>query len=81
MASDNMQFHFNFQQQHDNEGTGKAPRHEGVWGSGCRDPRFLDLDIRWWSLVVSFTPLPLYSRYLPDRRLGGPHSDTGDMEK
>jgi hypothetical protein len=21
----------------------KYPTHDGVWGSGCRDPRFLDL--------------------------------------
>jgi hypothetical protein len=35
--------------------------HEGVWGSGCIDPRFLELGISWrW--VVSFTPRPLYPR-------------------
>jgi hypothetical protein len=33
--------------------------HEGVWGSGCIDPYFLDLGTSWrW--VVSFTPLLLY---------------------
>jgi hypothetical protein len=27
-----------------------APCHEGVWGSGCIDPRFLDLSTSWrWS--------------------------------
>jgi hypothetical protein len=41
--------------------TNKAPRHEDVWGSGCIDPRFLDLGTSWrW--VVSFTPRPLYPR-------------------
>jgi hypothetical protein len=35
--------------------------HEGVWGSGCIDPHFLDLGTSWrW--VVSFTPLSLYPR-------------------
>jgi hypothetical protein len=33
----------------------RALSHEGVWGSGCIDPRFLDLDISWRS-VVSITP-------------------------
>jgi hypothetical protein len=52
-----------------------ALRHGGVLGSGCIDPRFLDLgtSLRW---VVSFTPRPLYSRgksswYPVDRGLGG----------
>jgi hypothetical protein len=56
-------------------------RHEGVWGSRCIDPQFLDLSFncRW---VVSFTPLPLYHRgkgprYPLDRRLGGPQSQPG----
>jgi hypothetical protein len=36
-------------------------RHEDVWGSGCRDPSFLNLCTNWrW--VVSFTPRPLYPR-------------------
>jgi hypothetical protein len=58
-----------------------ALRHEGVWGSGSIDPRFLDLGISWiW--VVSFTPLLLYprgksSRYPLDRRLGVPQSQYG----
>jgi hypothetical protein len=58
-----------------------ALRHEGVWGSGCIDPHFLDLGTSWrW--VVSFTPLPLYPRgksprYPLDRRLGGPQSQSG----
>jgi hypothetical protein len=58
--------------------TNSALRHEGVWGSGCINPNFLDLGTSWrW--VVSFTPLPLYPRgksprYPLDRRLGGPQS-------
>jgi hypothetical protein len=36
-----------------------AVYHEGVCGSGCIGPHFLDLDTSWrW--VVSFTPRPLY---------------------
>jgi hypothetical protein len=27
--------------------TKQALRHEGVWGSGCRAPRFLDLGTSW----------------------------------
>jgi hypothetical protein len=56
----------------------KVKLFEGVWGSGCIDPYFLDLRTSWrW--VVSFTPLPLYpqgksSRYPLDRRLDGPQS-------
>jgi hypothetical protein len=35
--------------------------YEGVWGSGCIDPHFIDLSISWrW--VVSFTPRSLYPR-------------------
>jgi hypothetical protein len=37
----------------------KAQRHEDVWGSGCVDPRFLDLGTSW-RRMVSFTPQPLY---------------------
>jgi hypothetical protein len=33
-------------------------RHEGVWGSGCIDPHFLDLG-NSWGYAVSFTPRPL----------------------
>jgi hypothetical protein len=33
-------------------------RHEGVRGSGCIDPRFLDLGVSWRG-VVSFTLRPL----------------------
>jgi hypothetical protein len=49
-----------------------------VWGSGCIDPRFLDLGTSW-RLMVSFKPRPLYPRgkshrYPLDRRLGGPQS-------
>jgi hypothetical protein len=63
--------------------TNYALRHEGVWGSGCIDPHFLDLGTSWrW--VVSFTPLPLYPRekslrYSFDRRLGGPQSRSGRL--
>jgi hypothetical protein len=27
--------------------TNQALRHEGVWGSGCLDPQFLDLGTSW----------------------------------
>jgi hypothetical protein len=37
----------------------QALHHEDVWGSGCIDPRFVDLGTSWrW--VVSFTPLLHY---------------------
>jgi hypothetical protein len=58
--------------------TNQALLHEGVWGSGCIDPYFLDLGTSWrW--VVSFAPWPLYPRgkrprYPLERRLGGPQS-------
>jgi hypothetical protein len=57
---------------------------EGVWGSGCIDPHFLDLGTSWrWA--VSFTPLLLYPRgksprYPLDRRLGGPQIWSGQHE-
>jgi hypothetical protein len=41
--------------------TNKAHRHEGVWGSRCIDPHFLDLGTSCKG-VVSFTPRPLYPR-------------------
>jgi hypothetical protein len=50
-------------------------------GSECIDQYFLDLGTSWrW--VVNFTPRPLYPRgrsprYLLDRRLGGPQSQSG----
>jgi hypothetical protein len=48
--------------------TNLALRHEGVWGSWCIDPHFLDLSTSWrW--MVSFTPLPLY----PSERAPGTH--------
>jgi hypothetical protein len=55
-----------------------APCHEGIWGCGCKDPHFLDLDTSW-RLVASFMPLPLYPQgnspgYTLDRRLGGTQS-------
>jgi hypothetical protein len=59
--------------------------HEGIWGSGCIYPHFLDLGTSWrW--VVSFTPWPLYTRgkspqYSLDRRLGGPQSRSGRREE
>jgi hypothetical protein len=38
-----------------------APRHEGVWRSGCITHAFFDLGTRWrW--VNSFTPRPLYPK-------------------
>jgi hypothetical protein len=39
--------------------TNEAVRHEDVWGSGCIDPRFLDLGTSW-RRMVSFTPRSLY---------------------
>jgi hypothetical protein len=49
-------------------------------GSGCIAPYFLDLSTSWrW--VVSFTPRPLYPRYPLYRRLGGPQSQSGWLEK
>jgi hypothetical protein len=64
----------------------EALRHEDVWGSGCIDPRFLDLGTSWrW--LVRFTSRSLYPRgksprYPLDRRLGGPQSRSGhDVEK
>jgi hypothetical protein len=65
--------------------TNKAILYEGMGESGCIDPHFLDLSTSWrW--VVTFTFRPLYPwgkspRYLSDRRLGGPQSWSGDMEK
>jgi hypothetical protein len=42
--------------------TNQALRYEGVWGSWCIDPHFLDLGTGWrW--VVSFTPRPLYQSH------------------
>jgi hypothetical protein len=60
--------------------TNQALSHEGVWGSGCKDPRLPVLGTSWW--VVSFIPRPLYPRgispwYPLDRRLGGPQSRSG----
>jgi hypothetical protein len=54
----------------------EAPRHEGVRGNGCIDPRILDLGIRW-KLVDSVTLRPLYPwgkspRYPLENRLRGP---------
>jgi hypothetical protein len=55
------------------------------WGSGGIAPRALDLSTRWrW--VVSFMPRPLYprsksSRFLLNRRLGGPQSRSGRVGK
>jgi hypothetical protein len=53
-------------------------------GSGCIEPRLLDLGTSW-RRVVSFTPRPLYSggkspQYQLDRRLGGPHCRSGHGE-
>jgi hypothetical protein len=50
-----------------------ALHHEGVWRSGCIDPRFLDFGTSWrW--VVSFTARPPYPRYPLGRRLSGRQS-------
>jgi hypothetical protein len=54
---------------------------KAYWGSGGIAPRIPDLGTRW-RRVVSFTPLPLYSKgkspWCPfDRRLGGPQSRSG----
>jgi hypothetical protein len=39
--------------------TNEVLRHEGVWGRGCIDPRFLDLGTCWrW--VVSFAPQSIF---------------------
>jgi hypothetical protein len=47
---------------------GKALRHEGVWGSGCIDPAFLDLGTSWrW--MVSSCP----GRFTPAERVNGTH--------
>jgi hypothetical protein len=60
-------------------------RREGVWGSGCIDPRFLDLDTSWrW--VVGLTTLPLHPRgksprYPLDMRLGGPQNRYGPRKE
>jgi hypothetical protein len=60
---------------------GIALRHDDVWGSGCIDPRILDLGTSWrW--VITFTPQLLYSRgkslwYTSDRRLDGPQNRSG----
>jgi hypothetical protein len=52
---------------------GKTVCHEGVWGNGCTDPRFLDLGTCWrW--VVSFKLRPLYTRYPLNRRLSRPQN-------
>jgi hypothetical protein len=48
----------------------RAPRHEGVLGSGRTAPRILDPGIRWW-WVVSFTP---WWPYPPGK---GPLAPTG----
>jgi hypothetical protein len=61
--------------------TNQALHHEGVWGSGCIDPRFLHPGASWrW--VVSFTPRPIYLRrksplYPLYRRLGGSRNRSG----
>jgi hypothetical protein len=57
-----------------------ALRHEGVWGSGCIDPHFLDLGTSWRG-VVSFSPRSLNPRYPLDSRLGGPQNRSGRREE
>jgi hypothetical protein len=51
-------------------------RHEDVWGSGCRDPHFLELGTSWKS-VVRFTPRGKSPRYSLDRRLDEARSRYG----
>jgi hypothetical protein len=46
--------------------------HENIWGSGCIDPRILDLGTSW-SWVISFTSRPLY----PGERVPGNHRTGG----
>jgi hypothetical protein len=60
-----------------------APRHEVILGNGNIAPRILDLGTLWWRWVVSFTPRPLNPQgkspsYPLDRKLGGPHSRSGN---
>jgi hypothetical protein len=59
---------------------GKVVPVQGMWGSGCIDPRFLDLGTSS-RRVVSFTLRPLYPRgkspkYILDSRLGGPQNQS-----
>jgi hypothetical protein len=63
-----------------------ALRHEGVWASGCIDPRSLNLATSWrW--VVSFMSRPLYPRGPPPPTthwIGGwvgPRTGLDGMEK
>jgi hypothetical protein len=60
--------------------TNQALCHEGVWGSGCIDPHFLDLG-SCWRWVVTFTyllsPRGKSSRYPFDRRLNGTQNPCG----
>jgi hypothetical protein len=63
----------------------EALHHEDVWGSGCIDPRTLDLDTSWES-VVKFMRRSLYPRgknplYPLDARLSGPQSRSGRRRK
>jgi hypothetical protein len=65
--------------------TNLALRHEGVCGSGCTDPHYLDLGTSW-RRVVSFTLLPLYSRERAPGTYGiggwvGPTAGLDDLEK
>jgi hypothetical protein len=60
---------------------------KAYFGNGSIPPHILDLD-NGWIWAVSFTPRPLYPQgkspgYPLDRRLGGPHSQSGrsDEEK
>jgi hypothetical protein len=65
--------------------TDSALPHKGMWGSGYRDPRFLDQGTSW-RRVVSFTPLPLYPREKSSgthciERWVGLKAGINDMEK
>lgn len=53
---------------------------EDEWGSGCIDPRCLDIGTSW-RRVVNVTSQSLYLRYSVYRRLFGPRAGFDDMKK
>jgi hypothetical protein len=44
-------------------------------------PRHYEVLLHSWRWVVTFTPRPLYPRYILDRRLGGPQNQSGRREE
>jgi hypothetical protein len=46
--------------------TNSALRHKGVWGSGCIDPRILDLGTSWKLMLNSRSSGQKISRHLCD---------------